>query len=65
MKNNNIYIVIIVGLIAIIVFLVILLFIGDSGKYCEPTIKEQIDFSKRNLNTDSLIRKDSSRKNNY
>lgn len=47
MKNNNVYTIIIIGLIAIIVFLTILLFVGDSGKYCKPMIKEEIGFPKK------------------
>lgn len=47
MKNNKVYMGVIISLIAVIILLVSLLFTSDSGKYCKPTIKQEIDFPKR------------------
>jgi len=41
MNSNKIYLVIIFILLVIVAFLVVLLFIGDSGKYCVPITKEE------------------------
>lgn len=40
MKTNKIYVLIIFVLLGVIAFLVVLLFMGDSGKYCVPLTKE-------------------------
>lgn len=41
MNTNKIYLLIIFILLGVIAFLVVLLFMGDSGKYCVPLTKEK------------------------
>lgn len=41
MNSNKIYLVVIFILMGIIGFLVVLLFMGDSGKYCVPITKDE------------------------
>ncbi len=59
MKNNKGYLVIIFVLLAAIVFLVFLLFVADSGKYCVPLIKEKTQIPVNAVGNDSLKTKDS------
>lgn len=40
MNTNKIYLLMIFILLGVIIFLVVLLFMGDSGKYCVPITKE-------------------------
>lgn len=54
MNNNKIYLLIIFILIGIVAFLGVLLFIGDSGKYCVPLTKEKDHLPLNVLNKDSL-----------
>jgi len=53
-NNKKVYTRIIIGLIVLIVFLVILLFMSDSGKYCTPIVKEQQQIPDKFLEKDSL-----------
>jgi hypothetical protein len=41
MNTNKIYLLIIFILLGVVAFLVVLLFMGDSGKYCVPLTKER------------------------
>lgn len=59
MKNNKVYFAIIILLLVIIAFLVILLFMGDSGKYCVPITKQKIHIPETFFDKDSLVRMDS------
>lgn len=59
MNNNKIYLLIIFILLGVIAFLVFLLFVGDSGKYCVPITKEKSDPPLNILSKDSVIIVDS------
>lgn len=53
MNTNKIYLLIIFILLGVIAFLVILLFMGDSGKYCVPLTKEKEHLPVNVLDNDS------------
>jgi len=41
MKNNKFYLVLIIFLLGVIGFLIFLLFVSDSGRYCVPITNEK------------------------
>lgn len=61
MKTNKIYVLVIFMLLGVIAFLVVLLFMGDSGKYCVPLTKEMDHLPVNVLGEDSLKIADSLR----
>ncbi|MES2396260.1 MAG: hypothetical protein V4549_09670 [Bacteroidota bacterium] len=62
MNTNKIYLLIIFILLGVVAFLVVLLFMGDSGKYCVPLTKEKHHVPVNVLYKDSLKVSDSLRK---
>lgn len=59
MNTNKVYLVIIILLLAVVGFLVVLLFVSDSGKYCVPLVKEKSYDPVTIFGKDSLNRIDS------
>ncbi len=65
MNNNKIYLLIIFTLLGVVAFLAVLLFMGDSGKYCVPLTRE-MDLPPVNiLSKDPLEITDSVTKSNF
>lgn len=54
MKTNKVYLLIIFILLGVIAFLVVVLFMGDSGKYCVPLTKEKHHVPVNVFENDSL-----------
>lgn len=58
MKNNKFYLVLIIFLLGVIGFLVFLLFVSDSGRYCVPLTNEK-KYTPATLDQDSVVETDS------